>query len=152
MALLLALAVATGCGRAGAVSRWVAEIDTIGDTIVVRTLSGGIWADEGRLVSDLRIGELEGQDEYLLGNVSGLAVGPAGEMYIYDSQGPALRSVIELNPDALAIADRLNLDLFAESHPIAGEPHFRQDVAPEDPHSGLRVADPSQEQHRHGKR
>jgi hypothetical protein len=85
------LAFAAACGQAGAVSRWVAEIDTVGDTIVVRTLSGGIWADEGRLVADLRIGELEGQDEYLLGNISGLAVGPAGEMYVYDSQGPSLR-------------------------------------------------------------
>jgi hypothetical protein len=84
--------VGVGCaGEAGAGSRWEASIDTIGDTIVVRTLSGGEWGGSAVLAADVRIGEFEGEDEYLFGSISGLAVGADGNMYVYDSQVPALR-------------------------------------------------------------
>lgn len=81
-----------GCaGEAGAGSRWEASIDTIGDTIVVRTLSGGDWAAPAMLTAEVRIGEFEGADEYLFGSITGLAVDADGNMYVYDSQVPALR-------------------------------------------------------------
>jgi hypothetical protein len=87
-----ALAIAAGCGsEAGAASRWMAETDTVGDTVVVRTLSGGVWGGLARLEAEVMIGEMEGDDEYLLGSVRGLAVDEPGNMYIYDSQVPAVR-------------------------------------------------------------
>ena len=91
-AALLIVLVAVGCGgEAGAASRWVAEVDTVGDTIVVRTLSGGVWGRPAQLSAEVSIGELEGDDEYLFGQVSGLAVDGEGYMYVYDGQVPALR-------------------------------------------------------------
>lgn len=90
--LLLTGATAAACAReAGGGSRWEAQIDTIGDTVSVRTLSGGDWAGPAELVPEVRIGKFEGEDEYLLGDISGLAVDRTGNMYIYDSQVPALR-------------------------------------------------------------
>jgi hypothetical protein len=78
-------------GEAGAGSRWEASIDTIGDTIVVRTLSGGEWGSAAMLVPEVRIGQFEGADEYLLGSISGVAVDQDGNIYTYDRQVPALR-------------------------------------------------------------
>ena len=51
--LCLALA---ACGASGgsAARDWQAVYDTIGDTIVVRTLSGSAWGDTARLVADLQ--------------------------------------------------------------------------------------------------
>jgi 6-bladed beta-propeller len=90
--MLSVVAGAAACGgKAGAASRWVAEVDTVGDTIVVRTLSGGVWGRPAELQAEVSIGEMEGDDQYLLGQVSGLAVDADGNMYIYDGQVPALR-------------------------------------------------------------
>jgi hypothetical protein len=90
-ALSAAVVVPACTGEAGAVSRWVAETDTVGDTIVVRTLSGGVWGRPAELSADVSIGVMEGDDEYLLGEVAGLAVDADGFMYVYDRQVPALR-------------------------------------------------------------
>ena len=87
-------------GEAGAGSRWEATIDTVGDTVIVRTLSGGEWGPGARLVPDVRIGEFEGDDEYLLGEVAGLAVDRDGNIYMYDRQVPALR---KYSPDGTFI-------------------------------------------------
>jgi len=97
------LLVALGCA-AGADARrnaWVAEYDTIGDTLVVRTVSGAEWGPF-ELVPELRIGEIESeQDEYLIGSITGLAVDAAGNIYAYDNQVPALR---KYGPDGTFIA------------------------------------------------
>lgn len=91
-ATVITASVGAACaGEAGAGSRWEASIDTIGDTIVVRTLSGGEWVGPVTLVPEVRIGVFEGADEYMLGNISGLAVDADGNIYTYDSQVPALR-------------------------------------------------------------
>jgi hypothetical protein len=39
----------------------------------------------------LRIGELEGRDEYVFGDIGGMALTPGGEVYVLDSQVPAVR-------------------------------------------------------------
>lgn len=61
------------CDRTGARAsgEWDAAVDTVGDTVVVRTLTGSAQGDTARLVPEMRIGELEGPDHYILGNVSG---------------------------------------------------------------------------------
>lgn len=88
LALMLA-----ACGGSGA-SRgheWQAAYDTIGDTVVVRTVSGSIWGDTARLVADVTIGTFEGADEYMFGRVRSLAAAPDGSIYVYDSHAKELR-------------------------------------------------------------
>ena len=85
----LALVACGGDDRGGTALR--VERDTIGDTIVVRTLAGQAWDSERVLEPEMRIGTLEGEEAYMLGDVNGLAVAPDGSIYLYDRQGPALR-------------------------------------------------------------
>ena len=70
---------------------WVAEWDTIGDTVVVRTISGSVWGEPREMVEDLSIGVLEGPEELMLGSIVSLAVDEEGGIYAFDSQVPALR-------------------------------------------------------------
>jgi hypothetical protein len=70
---------------------WVAEHDTIGDTVVVRTVSGSVWGDTAELVPEVAIGMLDGPEEYMLGSISSLAIGADGTIYAMDRQVPALR-------------------------------------------------------------
>jgi hypothetical protein len=65
--------------------------DTIGDTIIVRTLAGSVWGEPRGLLADLKIGELEGADPYAFGDIRSLAVGPDGSIYVYDAQAKQLR-------------------------------------------------------------
>jgi hypothetical protein len=67
------------------------EHDTIGHTVVVRTLSGSIWATEGRLEEELRIGTTTGPEEYAFGDVTELAPDTSGGVYVFDRQAPAIR-------------------------------------------------------------
>lgn len=90
----LAFACAVGCGeRTGdaAATGLVASVDTLGDTVVVRTERGNVWGPGARLEPLLRIGELDGPDEVVFGNISGMALGPGGELYVLDSLVPAVR-------------------------------------------------------------
>lgn len=84
--------VAGGCGGDvdGAVG-WQAVRDTVGDTVVVRTVAGSVWGDTARLVEELRIGSLDGEDAYVLGDPVALAVGN-GAVYVLDAQVPAVRA------------------------------------------------------------
>jgi hypothetical protein len=83
------LAACSGSERAET-STWSAVFDTIGDTIVVRS-KGSVWGDTAQLVEDLRIGVLEGADEYMFGDIQSLAVGADGAIYTYDSHLKVLR-------------------------------------------------------------
>lgn len=93
LAMTLAAALG-GCGSgdgAGAgIEGWEMASDTLGDTVVVRTLSGSVRGG-GRLVPVFVVGELEGPPELSFGSVRGLDVGPEGRIHILDTQGPALR-------------------------------------------------------------
>ena len=91
--LLLPLLAACGDGGGGADGvEWSAVHDTIGDTVVVRTVAGSVWGEEMTLVPELTIGELEGADEYLLGDVQSLTVAGDGTIYLFDGQAKALRT------------------------------------------------------------
>ncbi len=84
--------VLTACGgERPADSSWQAAYDTIGDTIVVRTVGGRLWDGPAELVADFTIGEVEGADEYMFGGIRSLAVAPNGSIYVFDSQAKELR-------------------------------------------------------------
>jgi hypothetical protein len=85
---------AVGCGADQPTrqhAEWRAQVDTIGDTIVVRTLAGSEWGTR-ELVPEVRIGSLEGADHEMFGQIQMLTTDPRdGSVYIYDRQVPALR-------------------------------------------------------------
>lgn len=91
-AILLLAPILWACGAADADrGGWQVVRDTLGDTVVVRTVTGSVWGDTAELVPEVRIGEFEGADEYLFGDVRSLAVGPDRSMYVFDGQAVALR-------------------------------------------------------------
>ena len=61
-------------------------IRTIGDTTVVRTLSGSVWGAEATLVPEVSIGELDGPEEYLFGWIFSIAVDDDRNVYVFDYQ------------------------------------------------------------------
>ena len=65
--------------------------ETIGDTTVVRTLSGSVWEGEATLVSELSIGELDGAAEYLFGDIWTIAVDDDRTVYVFDEQADHIR-------------------------------------------------------------
>ncbi|MDH5806024.1 MAG: hypothetical protein OEZ54_12660, partial [Gemmatimonadota bacterium] len=75
----------------GSMEGWVATVDTVGDTIVVRTESGSVWGDTAILVEEMRIGVFEGPDEYMLGRVVSMAVTSDDNLVLMDRHVPALR-------------------------------------------------------------
>ncbi len=90
------ITVLVACGNsentAEAMRGLVSERETRGDTLVVRNLAGSVWGDTLELVPEMSIGELDGAEEYLLGQVSGLAVADDGTVVLVDRQVPALRT------------------------------------------------------------
>lgn len=66
-------------------------VETIGDTTVVRTLSGSVWDGEATLVPEVSIGELDGPDEYLLGSIWSIAVDDDRNVYAFDAQAQHVR-------------------------------------------------------------
>ena len=76
----------TACGTDSTAERAGVEVETIGDTTVVRTLSGGVWGAEATLVPEITIGRLDGPEEYLFGWVRSIAVDDDGNVYVFDSQ------------------------------------------------------------------
>ena len=89
--LLLLLLLVGGCGgeRTGAGS-WQAERDTVGGTIVVRTVSGSVWGAPRTLVERATVGKADGEEYDLLGDFRAIAVAPDGSIYVSDA-GPVLR-------------------------------------------------------------
>lgn len=75
LTFLALLAFAAACERAGVgggAGEWRAQIDTVGDTVIVRTLSGSEWGT-ARLALELRTGVLEGAEHEMFGEIAGLA-------------------------------------------------------------------------------
>ncbi len=86
--LLVLAACAGGVGeRSG---DWESEIATEGNVTTVRTISGSIWDGEARLVEEASIGEADGDDNYLLGNIGSLCAHD-GRIFLLDRQVPAVR-------------------------------------------------------------
>lgn len=92
--LFLSALFISGCssgGQGGTSATWQAAYDSIGDTVVVRTLSGSVWRETAQLVPTVSIGMLNGPDEYIFGQVVSLARAEDGTIYVMDRQVPALR-------------------------------------------------------------
>ena len=70
----------------------VVETDTIGDTTVVRTVSGSVWGGDATLVPETAIGELNGPDEYLFGSIRAIAVDDDHNVYVLDGQARHVRA------------------------------------------------------------
>ncbi|KPJ87173.1 MAG: hypothetical protein AMS18_14975, partial [Gemmatimonas sp. SG8_17] len=73
--LILLAAACAGGGDGGAGGRWQAVVDTVGDTVVVRTVSGSVWSDTASLEAEISIGVFDGPDEYLIGDPRAITVG-----------------------------------------------------------------------------
>ncbi|MFC1660052.1 6-bladed beta-propeller, partial [Gemmatimonadota bacterium] len=87
----LAAATCTSGGRASGGAAWEAVYDTLGDTVVVRTVSGSVWRDTAQLVPEVSIGMFDGPEEYIFGSIVSLAAATDGTIYVMDRQVPALR-------------------------------------------------------------
>jgi len=62
------------------------------DTTVVTADNPPVWGEPVRLVEEVRIGMLEGPDEYMFGAVSYVTVRPSdGAIFVFDEQVPILR-------------------------------------------------------------
>ncbi len=92
ISLALAGAACGSKARTGGASAgdWVAQVDTIADTITVRTVRGGGWGT-ATLVEELRIGKADGTEDETFGRISALAVAPGGDIFAYDEQSNAIR-------------------------------------------------------------
>ena len=53
---------------------WEVERDTIGDTVVVRTVSGSVWGAPATMREEVAIGVLEGQEELMFASIQAMAV------------------------------------------------------------------------------
>ena len=93
LALLAAAALLTACGTDADPSGSTPEtvVETIGDTTVVRTVSGSVWGAEATLVPEVTIGQLDGPEEYLFGSIRSIAVADDGTIYILDIQAQHVR-------------------------------------------------------------
>lgn len=89
--LLLTGGLACTSGGAPAAGTWEAVVDTVGDTIVVRTLAGSEWPDTATLAPELSIGVLDGAEEEMFGEVRAIAVAPDGEVFVLDRHVPTVR-------------------------------------------------------------
>ena len=83
----------TACGTDAAPSDATPDtvIETIGDTTVVRTISGSVWGTEAALVPEMTIGRMDGPEEYLFGSIRSIAVGDDGTVYVLDLQAQHVR-------------------------------------------------------------
>lgn len=71
---------------------WTTVVDTIGDTIVVRTTGGADTAGARRLIPEVTIGRPDGAEEYTFGAINEVEVAPNGTIYVFDRQVPSLRA------------------------------------------------------------
>ena len=90
--LLVALPVAACEAAPRQASNSNVVTDTIGDTVIVRTVTGSAWDGDAELVTDLSIGQgVDGPEQYLFGRIASLAVDDDGSIYVLDGQVQELR-------------------------------------------------------------
>ena len=70
---------------------WQTVRDTVGDTLVVRTVGATDAAAALTLVPEVQVGELEGDDEYQFAQVDFVLPAPGNGLYVWDGSLKALR-------------------------------------------------------------
>lgn len=92
VAPLLALSLACSRGDRSSLNHTGLQVtrDTIGDTVVVRTVSGSAWGSPGRLEEKFSIGVVDGDENLMLGTLAALAVASDGSIYLSE-RTPALK-------------------------------------------------------------
>jgi hypothetical protein len=88
--LLLALVASCTPASSGPEGDWVREETVEGEVTTVHTLSGSVWGAPARLIQEASIGEAEGEEHYLLGDVSSLCADDE-RIFVLDMQVPTLR-------------------------------------------------------------
>jgi hypothetical protein len=88
----LALAACEGASDGGISGGWSHESETLGDTVVVRTIAGSVWGDTMVLVPEVAIGEAEGEEPYLLGQPTAMVLDAAGHIHVLDRQAREVRT------------------------------------------------------------
>lgn len=78
--------------------RWEAAVDTIGDTLHVRTVTGSLQRT-ARLIEELRIGAADDTADVLFGDIGAIAALSTGETLVYDAQAVTIR---RFGPDGSA--------------------------------------------------
>jgi len=133
-ASLAAVLTAAACGPDTGTPASAPEVvtDTIGDTTVVRTLSGSVWATGATLVPEVAIGELDGPEEYLFGSIYSIAVdgdgrvfvldGQAGDIRVYDSQGNYIATVARRGEGPGELNNAFSVAVLPDGRVIAHEP------------------------------
>ena len=82
---------------------WSAERTRRGDTTIVRTVEGSVWGPDVRLVEELRVGVLDGDENYIFGRILNVTPDRSGNVYVlerspallrmYDAQGRFVRTI-----------------------------------------------------------
>ena len=84
------LTVLSGCGGDAASIDEVVRSES-GDTTIVRWSGDGEWGSIAA-TEELRIGQLDGADEYTFGNITGLDVSSDGSMFVVDAHARQVRA------------------------------------------------------------
>ena len=66
-------------------------VETVGDTTVVRTLSGSVWGADATLVLEVSVGQLDGPAEHLFGWIFSIAADDDLNLYVFDGQAQEVR-------------------------------------------------------------
>lgn len=61
------------------------------DTVLMRAMNAPVWGNAPILVEELRIGALDGSEEYSFGRISAVAVAKDGTMYVGDAHSHDIR-------------------------------------------------------------
>lgn len=83
--------IACGAEAGGPAAGLQVVTETVGDTTVIRTLSGSAWGADATLVPELSIGEIEGPEELLFGRIASVAVDDEGRIHVLDGQALNVR-------------------------------------------------------------
>ncbi len=72
------------------------------DTVVVRADNPPEWGHDIRVIEELRIGAVDGPDEYIFGSIRSVTVREDGSIFVYDQQVPIIR---HYSPDGEYVRD-----------------------------------------------
>jgi hypothetical protein len=72
-------------------SNWRSTRSTVGDTEIVRTLSGSVWRDTMMLSPELAVGSAAGTTAFLFGRIGAIDIDSSGNIYVLDAAAREVR-------------------------------------------------------------